>query len=463
MANSKMKMIQTVPAKNVFFAEKTVKMENTPESCENAVINVFDDVVYQSVLGFGGAFTESAGYNYSMMDEKTKQEFIQLYFDPEKGISYNFGRAHINSCDFSLDIYDYVEKGDKTLETFSIERDKKYIIPLIRDAMKACSDELVLFASPWSPPAYMKDNHNMTGGGSLLEEYKKIWALYYAKYIKAYAQEGIKISAISIQNEPIAKQTWESCYYTPEDEKTFIRDYLIPVLDEEGLSDIKLIIWDHNKERVYDRAKHILSDETVNNRVWAVGHHWYSGDHFDGLRLVHEQLRKPLICTEFCATLETLLPEDTIPVAERYAVEMCENFNNFEIASCDWNILLSQNGGPYHNRTKASAAVKGVVYDVTEGGCLAPILYHQAEKRMVVTPLYYYIGHFSKFVRRGAKRIAVTKYTDKLHVCAFVNPDGSKVVIVINVSDLDLPAVIRYHGGCTEVKTKAHSIATLIF
>lgn len=463
MASSNMRVIESVPGKKIFWSEKTVKMENTPESCENAVVNLYDDVAYQSVLGFGAALTESAGYNYSLMDEKTKKELIRLYFGRETGIGYNFGRTPIHSCDFALDIYTYVQKGDLTLETFSIERDKKYIIPLIRDALKASGEELVLFASPWSPPDYMKDNGKITGGGRLLDEYKKLWALYYTKYIKAYAQEGIKISAVTIQNEPNAKQTWESCFYTAEDEKSFIRDYLIPVFDEQGLSDVKFIIWDHNKERVYDRAKHILSDETVNRRVWAVGHHWYSGDHFDGLRLVHEQFGKPLICTEFCASLKTLKPEDVIPVAERYAVEMCENFNNYEIASCDWNIVLSQNGGPYHNRTRKSQAAAGVVFDDTEGGCMAPVLYDASKKKLIVTPIYFYIGHFSRFVRRGARRIAVTKYTEQLHVCAFVNPDGTKVAILINTSDLDLPAVIRYHGGCTQIKTKAHSIATLIF
>ena len=458
-----MRVIESVPGKKIFWSEKTVKMENTPESCENAVINLYDDVVYQSVLGFGAAFTESAGYNYSLMGEKTKKELIRLYFDRETGIGYNFGRTPIHSCDFALDIYTYVQKGDLTLETFSIERDKKYIIPLLRDALKASGEELVLFASPWSPPDYMKDNGKITGGGRLLDEYKKLWALYYTKYIKAYAQEGIKISAVTIQNEPNAKQTWESCFYTAEDEKSFIRDYLIPVFDEQGLSDVKFIIWDHNKERVYDRAKQILSDEAVNRRVWAVGHHWYSGDHFEGLRLVHEQFDKPLICTEFCASFKTLNPEDVIPVAERYAVEMCENFNNYEIASCDWNLVLSQNGGPYHNRTRKSQAVPGVVFDDTEGGCLAPVLYDDSKKKLIVTPIYYYIGHFSRFVRRGARRIAVTKYTEQLHVCAFVNPDGTKVAILINTSDLDLPAVIRYHGGCTQIKTKAHSIVTVLF
>lgn len=456
-----MKIIQTVPAQNIFFAESETTMGNVPAKTENAVVNVFDEVQYQEVLGFGAALTESAAYNYAGLSDEGKKEFIKLYFDKKEGIGYNFGRTHINSCDFSLDIYSYVQNGDKTLETFSIERDKKYIIPMLKDIVAVTGEELVLFASPWSPPAYMKDNNDAVGGGQLLEEYKETWALYYAKYIKAYAEEGIKISAITIQNEPIAKQTWESCYYSAEDEKTFIRDYLIPVLDREGLSDIKLIIWDHNKERVYDRARDTLSDPTVKARVWAVGHHWYSGDHFDGLRLVHEQLNKPLICTEFCGVMRNT---DAAELAEKYGKEITENFNNYEIASCDWNILLSQNGGPFHNRTKKmEEAIPGVPYDDVSGGCYAPVLFDTQTRSLKVTPIYYYIGHFSKFVKRGAKRIAVTKYSDALYAAAFINPDGERVLVITNTSDLALPVKLRYHGECTGLELQPHSIMTCLF
>lgn len=454
------KVIKTIPKENVFFKEESVEVGNFPESTECAVVNLFDEVKYQEVLGFGAAITESAAYNYSLMDSKTKDEFLKMYFSKD-GIGYNFGRTHINSCDFSLDTYCYVQDGDKTLETFNIERDKKYIIPFIKDMKKYCDDELVLFASPWSPPAYMKDNNSAVKtdkNGRLLEEYKESWAHYYAKYVKAYRTEGIEISAITIQNEPIAGTPWETCYYSPEDERDFIEKYLIKALDEEGLSDLKIIIWDHNKERVYDRAKKVLSSAAVNERVWAVGHHWYSGDHYDGLRLVDEVLKKPLICTEFCGTIS----DDIYEVAERYGKEICENFNNFDIASCDWNILLSQNGGPYHDRSEKTKSIPGVVHDDIEGGCYAPILYDDAKKKMIVTPIYYYIGHFSKFVRRGAKRLAVTKYTDKLHVTAFENPDKSKVMIIVNEGDIELPAVIRHEDVCTNIQLAAHSVATIL-
>lgn len=452
------KVFETQPQANKFFKEYGVDFANVPEKIEHAMINVFDEIEYQEILGFGAAFTESAAYNYSFLDKESKKEFLTKYFDKKNGIGYNFGRTHINSCDFSLDIYTYVENGDKTLESFNIDRDRKYIIPFLKDALEFCKEEIVLFASPWSPPAYMKDNDSAIQGGKLKEEYKKVWAKYYAKYIKEFQKEGINISAITIQNEPNAIQTWESCYFSSEDEREFIEKYLIPVFDEEGLSHIKFIIWDHNKERVYERAKTILSSQEIDKRVWAVGHHWYSGDHFNGLSLVKEQLNKPNICTEFCGGIE----DDPLVLAERYARDICENLNNYMIASCDWNILLSTLGGPYHNRTADSVAVAGKIYESKSGGCHAPVLYDKENNKLIFTPIYYYIGHFSKFIKRGAKRIATTKFTEALYCSAFKNPDGSLVAVILNPTDEETPIHLRLHSQNTAITLKPRSIITVL-
>ena len=453
-----MKIFESVPAKGRYFAESTVKEGNAPESTEMGVVNVFDEIEYQAVLGFGGAFTESAAYLYSQLSDKQKKRFMEGYFSREKGIGYNFGRTHINSCDFSLDIYTYVEQGDRDLSTFSLERDRKYIIPFLKDALQYCGEELVLFASPWSPPDYMKDNESPIRGGSLKEEYKAVWARYYAKYIKAMREEGIEISAISVQNEPIAKQSWESCYYSPEDERDFIEQYLAPVLEEEGLSAIKIIIWDHNKERVYDRSKKIFSSPAVQKRVWAVGHHWYSGDHFEGMRLVHERFGKPLISSEICGSIL----EDPAVLAERYGKELFGDFGNFTAGFCDWNLMLSEQGGPFHNRSSKSTSCAGVVFEDKSHGCYAPVIFDTRKKELIFTPIYYYIGHFSKFLQRGAVRVATTKYCKDLHAIAFKNPDGGLVLILMNSSDDQRPAVIRRNDVCTKISLEPHSIVTVL-
>ena len=453
-----MKIIKTIPLEHKFFEEEVVENGNKSAGTESGVINVFEEFQYQEVIGFGGAFTESAAYNYSLLSDEQKKEFMENYFDPVKGIGYNFGRVHINSCDFSIDLYTYVQDGDTTLESFNVDRDRKYVIPFIKDAQKHTGEGLFLFASPWSPPAYMKDNEYPFEGGSLKEEFKPVWAHYYAKFIKEYQKEGIKIAAVTVQNEPIAKQSWESCYYSPEDERDFIEQYLAPALDEEGLSDIQIIIWDHNKERVYDRAKKIFTSKAVEERVWAVGHHWYSGDHFDGLRLVHERYNKKLISTEICG----VITDNALEVAENYARELCGDFNNYTSAFCDWNLLLNEWGGPFHNRCRQPDATEQLVYENKGIGCYAPVLYHSVEKKLIYTPIFYYVGHFSKFVKRGAHRIATTKYSDTMQACAFENPDGSLVLILANISDRSLPATVRHNDVCTGFTMPAHSIATVL-
>ena len=453
-----MKIIRSTPLQNSFFQEEILQDGNTSSSIERGIINIYDDCTYQTIQGFGGAFTESAAYNYAKLTDAQKREFMEKHFSREHGIGYNFGRTHINSCDFSLDIYTYVEDGDWDLSTFSIERDKKYIIPFIKDAMEYCEDELVLFASPWSPPAYMKENESPIRGGALKEQYKTLWARYYAKYIKAMAAEGIAISAISVQNEPNARQPWESCSYTPVQEREFLEKHLFPVLDEEELSHVKVIIWDHNKERVYDRTKEIFASEIVQERVWAVGHHWYSGDHFEGLQLVHEKFGKALISTEICG----IINQDPVVVAENYGRELCEDFNHFTSMFCDWNLLLSEQGGPYHNRTENTTAVAGKIFEDKSRGCYAPVLLDNTTGQLIYTPIYYYIGHFSKYIQKGAVRIATTRHTCQIFTCAFKNPDGSIVLIAMNPTDVEQPAAIRYNGQVTKTALSPHSIITAI-
>lgn len=452
-----MKIIKSVPSQNLYYQVSLSEAGNIPQGHEQGIINVYDEIRYQQIMGIGGAFTESAAYNYSLLTDFQKKDFMEKLFSRENGLGYNFGRCHINSCDFSLDIYAYVQDGDKDLSTFTLARDRKYVIPFIKEAQKHTGEGLTLFASPWSPPAYMKENETAIGGGCLKEEYKTLWAKYYARYIKEMEKEGITVSAVSVQNEPKAIQPWESCSYTAEQEAEFIEKYLAPTLDAEGLSHIKIIIWDHNKERVYDRAKAILASPEVNKRVWAVGHHWYSGDHFEGLRLVHEQFNKVLISSEICG----LIYEDPVSLAEKYAKEMCEDFNNFTSYFCDWNILLDENGGPYHNRTWEPKPGEKIFEDKSKG-CHAPVLYNTQTKELDYTPIYYYIGHFSKFIQKGAFRIATTKHDYQLHTAAFQNPDGSLILVVINPTDKQLPAIVRHNGICTKAELEPHSIMTAI-
>lgn len=200
----------------------------------------------------------------------------------------------------------------------------------------------------------------------------------------------------------------------------------------------------------------------MNERVWEVGHHWYTGDHFDGLRLVSEELKKPNICTEFCA--ESGADSDFNIIAEKYGIEICENINNYCIAVCDWNIMLDEHGGPHHNRFRpgTTAIEAGSGYDIDSAGSSSPIMFDNESGKMTLTPIYYYVGQFSKYIKRGAKRVAVTKFSREIFACAFINPAGERVAVVINTSDAPSYPVIRINGECTEIKLSPHSIATIL-
>lgn len=416
------------------------------EDRENQLINIYEDLEYQEIEGFGGALTEASAVTIAKLSEDKQKEILEAYFHPEKGIGYTICRSHIQSCDFSLGNYAYVEEDDSELKSFSIERDQESVIPLIRKAASATGEGFRLFSSPWSPPAWMKSNGQMNGGGTLLPEYRQAWADMFVKYITAYAEAGIDIWAISVQNEAQAVQTWDSCVYSAEEEKDFVRDDLGPGLENAGLSHVKIMIWDHNKERVYDRAKVAFEDVAASKYIWGICYHWYSGDHFEALSAVHDRFPdKKLFFSEGCQ--EGGVHLGSWNTGERYGHDLIGNLNNWTTAWTDWNIVLNEQGGPNH----------------VGNYCDAPIIADTTKNEVIFESSFYYIGHFSKYIRPGAKRICSTKYTDKLEVTAFKNRDGMIAMVVMNRTDEELPYTLRCRDELAEASIPAHAIQTLLF
>lgn len=231
-----MKII-TTDYENKKFWEETEKESALMGDCMH-VVNICPDVTYQTFHGFGGALTEAAAHVYAGMSKEKQDEIIEAYFG-KTGLRYNIGRIHMNSCDFALGNYTYVEEGDDKLETFDISHDRKEILPFLAAANAKTAEGtntkgLKLLMSPWSPPAFMKTNGEMNYGGKLKDEYYAAWAEYFVKFIRAYQEAGADIEWLTVQNEPMAVQTWDSCIYTSEDESRFVRDYLGPKLEEAG-------------------------------------------------------------------------------------------------------------------------------------------------------------------------------------------------------------------------------------
>jgi glucosylceramidase len=424
-----------------------VVFEKDPVPADMATITVDATNTYQSIEGFGAALTESSAYALTRMSPEKRQEAIAAYFAPGIGLGYTVCRTHINSCDFSLENWACADvDGDTELESFNIERDRQYIIPLIKDAQAVSPDPIKFLASPWSPPAWMKTNGEMNNGGKLKPEYEAAWGLYYAKYIQAYAEEGIPIWAVSVQNEPEAVQTWDSCIWTAEEEGAFVRDHLGPRLQAEGLGDVKIVIWDHNKDVIVRRAQGSLADPEAAKYVWGIGFHWYSGDDFENLDEVHRLFPdKKLLFTEGCQ--EGGVHMNSWDTGERYGHDIIGDLNNWMVGFIDWNMALDETGGPNH----------------VGNLCDAPIIADGTTDTLHFQSSFYYLGHFSKFIRPGAVRIDSQSSLETLECTAFRNTDGSTAVVVMNRSDEALDFSLAMSDDLAPLSSPAHSILTLVF
>ena len=407
---------------------------------------------FQTLIGIGGALTDASAETYYKLPAASQQELLKAYYDTINGIGYTLGRTNINSCDFSSDNYTYVADNDKDLKTFNLAHDEKYKIPLIKEVLAATNNKLKLFVSPWSPPAWMKDNNDMLHGGKLKPEFMQSWANYYVKFIKAYQQQNIPVWGLTVQNEPMAKQTWESCIYSAEDERDFIKKYLGPTLAKDGLGSKNLICWDHNRDLIYQRASTILSDPQAAKYVWGIGFHWYetwtgSAMEFENLHRVAESFPgKSLVFTEGCAESfnESRIKEWSL--GEHYGNSLINDFNCGTVAWTDWNILLDEKGGPNH----------------VGNFCFAPVHADTKTGKLIYTNSYYYLGHFSKFIRPGARRIIASSNRDKLQTTAFINNDGKIAVVVMNASDETIKYNLWINGDAAETTSMPHSIATLV-
>lgn len=409
-------------------------------------------ITFQRYLGIGAALTDASAETFYKLPKAAQQEFMKAYFDKTSGIGYTLGRTNIASCDFSSGSYTYVTENDRELNSFSVVHDEKYKIPFIKEAIKAAGGKLRLYASPWTPPAWMKDNNDLLNGGSLKQEYAQAWANHYVKFIKTYEAKGIPIWGLSVQNEPMAKQRWESCIYTAEGERDFIKNFLGPTLQKTNLASKKLIAWDHNRDLMYQRASVILGDKDAAKYVWGIGFHWYetwtgSPMLFKNLAMVSAAFKETnLIFTEGCKEKFDMDSINNWSLGERYGYSMINDFNNGTVAWTDWNILLDENGGPNH----------------VGNFCFAPVHADTKSGKLIYTNAYYYIGQFSKFIKDGAMRIAASSNRDHLQTTAFKNPDGSLVVVVMNTTDNTSDYYLWIKGRAAKMKSAAHSISSLL-
>ena len=415
---------------------------------EKDLVNLYPEILYQRIEGFGGAFTDAAGYVYSLMPENLRRQLIRDYFSGE-GLQYTWGRTSVDSCDFSTETYESdgdPEDGD--LKRFDVSRAARYVLPLLKDAQKEAGAPIRLMFTPWSPPAWMKTNGSRLHGGRLKPEHYDRWAEYICRYLREFARLGAHPAFLSSQNEPKASQTWDSCLFSAEEERAFLRDHLCPALVRNGLEQVQLLIWDHNKERAFDRALQILGDPETEKKVAGIAVHWYSGDHFEALQLIRDRFPdKKIVFSEACVEYSLYKTDNQLRNARMYAHEIIGDLNHGLSLFLDWNLLLDEQGGPNH----------------VGNYCDAPVMYDTKTGELRKNLSFDYIGHFSRFIRPGARRVGVSRFSDRVEVTAAQNPDGSVCAVAMNPSDETLSFSLRLNDRVWPVVLEGDSISTFVF
>ena len=407
---------------------------------------------FQKFRGFGGAVTDSCWCAVKVLPTSEQEKIIDALFSPS-GLDYNMTRVPMHTTDFSPFSKTYIDEYDDELKTFDISWDKERLDFYLRCNAKK-NGQLFTMLSVWSPPAFMKDNNSLFKGGKLLDKYKKAWAEYFCRFIEEAGKMGIKFDCLSTQNEPDAVQTWESCIYSAQDEALFIRDFLHPALVKHGYGDIKIAIWDHNRDIIIQRCLDSFAIDGVRDLVWGIAYHWYCSEKSENLSTIHALFpEKEIFLSECCVELAYDSTTGKASVSglwehgERYARHIINDFNNYSQAWIDWNMCLDEQGGPNH----------------VGNFCEAPIMIDKNTKTVHYMNSYYYIGHFSKFIHEGATRVYCANDAVKnIYSTAFVNTNGEVVTVILNTSNRYREVTLTIDGQGTSLTLPPHSILTTI-
>jgi glucosylceramidase len=455
---------------------KLKKITEFSSANEAAIIKLLSGEKYQTITGFGGAFTESSAYLLNKLSNENRQKIIDAYFSRE-GANYSLTRTHMNSCDFSISNYSYTPvEGDKELNHFTIKEDKDDLIPMIKDAMAASEDGFKIFGSPWTAAPWMKDNNKWVGG-KLLPEYYDTWALFFSKYVDAYKAEGIDIWGFTVENEPLGNgNNWESMHFTAEEQNDFVMNHLGPKLEADGKGDLKILGYDQNRDHLKDWVDTMYKNEQTSKYYDGTAIHWYASTYDwmpETLQYAHKKApNKHLIQAEACVDSEIpkwqddawywkkeatdwgydWAPEDQkylhpkyAPV-NRYARDIIGCLNNWVDGWVDWNMVLDTKGGP----------------NWFENWCVAPVIVDPEKDEVYLTPLYYTMAHFSKFIRPGAERIGFENSDKDLMVTAARNPDGSIAVVVFNQNSKDKNFSLSLNENLIDIQISSQAIQTII-
>lgn len=423
------------------------------QATSELVITVNADKSFQMILGLGSSLEHSTCSNLFRLPLSERERVIERLVSPTSGIGMNLLRICIGTSDFAGEpwySYDDLPPGetDPELKRFSVERDRIYVLPMLKIARQKNSD-LLFFASPWSPPGWMKTSGTMIGG-ELLPKWYPGYAEYFVRFIQAYQAEGIPIYAVTVQNEPGVDRAKEkdpkwfypSCHWTGQQERDFIRDHLGPALRRHGLN-TKIWCYDHNYnvEPKGDSAglnhpRTILRDAAAAKFVDGVGFHHYEGKP-DGMSRFHAEFPlTPIYFTEGS-------------VFSIYgAHDIIERLRNWACSYNAWVTLLDDQGRPNNGPFPATSAI---------------LKLHSDTLRIEELFEFYSYAHFMKFVARGAVRIDSTPGNSDFNNIAFRNPDGSATLVVVNTTQAGKSFVVVSQGKSFRTEIGAGSVATFVW
>ncbi len=470
------------------------------------VINESDLKDTAPIIGFGGAFTDSASMLFGNMSKALQNALIKAYFSAQ-GIEYSLGRVPMASNDFSCrqviekngksisvprlngcsDLasqYSYADEPDLNLTNFALQpEDLEYKIPMIKSAMQAVEENthqpLRLFASPWSAPAWMKSNYSMVHG-NLWPQYQQVWSDYFIKFFRAYRAQQIRFWGVTVQNEPVDSgylgkkfmQTWQTMYSTEMEEGNFVKAYLGPALrqfEQEYGSKINLMVHDDQVTTIQRRMT-MLDDPEVAQYVDGAGLHWYMNldryygnldDAYQALNKRSGVNKKFILGTEACEGYLPLMGGPSLGSwsrGEAYAHDIISDLNHSVSGWMDWNLVLDMQGGPNWANNKVDA----------------PILADLSTQTLYIQPMYFYLGHFSKFLRPESVMLASqSKGPFPLEEVAFKVPAHGNIpeTITLVVLNRDFSGRNYYiqdnsrEGGniFLNLYIPAHGIQTIIF
>ena len=408
----------------VYLKEELLKEINNKN---NNVIEVYPNHEITKFYGFGSAITESSAYNYNKLSISNKRRLIKDYFTKD-GLDLNYGRISIGSNDFCLNSFSYAKNKD--LSDFNIIHDKELVIPFLKDILN--TKDISLIASPWSPPRMFKRLPILKWGIKLKKKYYDNYANYLIKFIDEYRKHNIKIDYLTMQNEPDARQRWESCKFSLLEQKEFIYQHLL-----DKLNDTKLLLWDHNKDDLYNIVNELYED---NKKIAGIGFHYYTGHNFDELKKIREKYKDLLLInTEMCCSYSPYDEKKWIGSAEYYLKDIIGDMNCGINAYLDWNILLDENGGPTYKKNY----VKSPSIRVNDSYCKSPI--------------YYYLYHISHFINDSI--IIENKNNTNLKVVSLKNKNKI-IVVIMNHSNNDIEYNLKIKEKNYFDKMGKHSIIT---